>query len=161
MVKHAGRPVVVYLSVDPGIQKFGWAFMEGQLLLCSGISPTSSIAVFLKNIEEYRWEYLDDFILEGKLDIVRGKCVDRVFLGDGTGMNMFKAHLRGVFPDVTVVDERNSTLEARLTYWELHPPRGWRRLLPMSLQTPPRPVDDLAAYGIALKWVRYEEEKGN
>ena len=161
MVKHAGRPVVVYLSVDPGIQKFGWAFMEGQLLLCSGISPTSSIAVFLKNIEEYRWEYLDDFILEGKLDIVRGKCVDRVFLGDGTGMNMFKAHLRGVFPDVTVIDERNSTLEARLTYWELHPPRGWRRLLPMSLQTPPRPVDDLAAYGIALKCVRYEEEKGN
>jgi hypothetical protein len=39
-----------------------------------------------------------------------------------------------------------TTLEARNLYWRLHPQKGVWRLLPRSLLTPPRPVDDLAAW---------------
>lgn len=161
VVKHLRRSVDMFFSIDPGLQKFGWAFLEGRELLCSGISPTSSISIFLKNIEQSRWEYLDDFILEGKLDTVKGKSVDKVVLGNGTGKDIFKSLLNEAFSCTALVDERNSTLEARSVYWELHPPKGWRKLIPISLQTPPRAVDDLAAYGIALKYLEYEEEKGN
>lgn len=149
----------MYLAIDPGRQKFGWAFLEGISLLCSGISSTSSLGDFSEKVGKSLWEYLDDFILEGKLESVRGKIVDKVFLGDGTGRDRFFSHLVRDFSEVVVVNERNSTLEARSIYWKLHPPRGWRRLLPLSLQVPPRSVDDLAAYCIAFNGIRHEKEK--
>jgi hypothetical protein len=50
---------------------------------------------------------------------------------------------------VLLVDERETTLQARERYWEHNPRRGWRRLLPSSLQTPPEPVDDFVALILA------------
>jgi hypothetical protein len=43
------------------------------------------------------------------------------------------------------VDERYSSLQARDRYWQLFPPRGLVRLLPIGLREPPRPVDDIVA----------------
>lgn len=159
VVQHLRRPIAVYLGLDPGIQKFGWAFLIEENLLCSGISKTTCIGLFMEKVKKSHWGYLDDSVLEGKLESLAGKTVDQVFLGNGTGGNLFRSSLSEDFPEVVVVDERNSTLDARSIYWNLHPPRGWRRVLPLSLQTPPRPVDDLAAYGIALKGMRFKKEK--
>jgi hypothetical protein len=68
-------------------------------------------------------------------------------LGDGTGSGAWAAALAEAFPQLTVQlqPEQGSTLRARDRYWQLWPPRGWRRLLPSGLRLPPRPVDDLAA----------------
>ena len=49
------------------------------------------------------------------------------------------------------VDERGTTLEARTLYWRLHGPSWWQRLLPRTLWVPPRPLDDLAAWAIAMR----------
>jgi hypothetical protein len=49
------------------------------------------------------------------------------------------------------VNERDSTLEARDLYWKEVPPRGWRRLVPLSLQVPPEPIDDFAAVVLARR----------
>lgn len=49
------------------------------------------------------------------------------------------------------VDEKNSTLEARCLYWKVYRPTGWRRFVPLSLQTPPVPVDDFAAVVLAQR----------
>ena len=46
---------------------------------------------------------------------------------------------------VVLVPEAGSTLAARRRYWQLEPPRGWRRLLPQGLRLPPRDVDDVVA----------------
>ena len=54
--------------------------------------------------------------------------------------------------DVKIVDEKNTTLEARKLYWKKNPPSGWRRLLPISMQVPPVPVDDIAAEVLANKY---------
>ena len=41
--------------------------------------------------------------------------------------------------------EAGTTLAARQRYWQLEPPRGWRRLLPEGLRLPPRDIDDVVA----------------
>ena len=46
---------------------------------------------------------------------------------------------------IVMVDERNSTLEARDRYWEMYPPQGLKKLIPQGMRLPPRPVDDIVA----------------
>lgn len=46
---------------------------------------------------------------------------------------------------ILMVDERNSTLEARDRYWQMYPPRGLKKLIPQGMRIPPRPVDDIVA----------------
>ena len=46
---------------------------------------------------------------------------------------------------IVMVDERNSSLEARDRYWEMYPPRGLKKLIPQGMRLPPRPVDDIVA----------------
>jgi hypothetical protein len=50
---------------------------------------------------------------------------------------------------ILVVDEKNTTLQARERYWEHNPRRGWRRFLPSTLQVPPADVDDFVALILA------------
>ena len=69
----------------------------------------------------------------------------RVLLGDGTRSREWREALRELDLSVQLVDERGSTLAARQRYWDLHPPRGWRRLLPRGLRLPPRDIDDVVA----------------
>lgn len=54
---------------------------------------------------------------------------------------------------VRVVDERLTTLQARLRYFRHNPPRGLRRLIPLSLQTPERPYDDYVAVILAERYL--------
>ncbi|MEJ2359767.1 MAG: hypothetical protein P8Y13_17045 [Deinococcales bacterium] len=76
-----------------------------------------------------------------------------ILVGDGTGSGAVLERLRarGVAP--TLVDERDTTLLARGLYFRDHPPRGLLRLLPPGMRAPPRPIDDYAAYAIALRWL--------
>lgn len=46
---------------------------------------------------------------------------------------------------IVLVDERNSTVEARKRYWEMYSAKGLQKLIPLSLRIPPRPVDDIVA----------------
>ncbi len=67
-----------------------------------------------------------------------------VVIGDGTGSGPWRRRLEPLLA-VELVDERGTTLAARRRYWELFPPRGWRRLLPLGLRQPPRDYDDVVA----------------
>jgi RNase H-fold protein (predicted Holliday junction resolvase) len=46
---------------------------------------------------------------------------------------------------ITLVDERNSTLEARDRYWQMFPPKGLQKLIPQGMRLPDRPIDDIVA----------------
>ncbi|MEM9980093.1 MAG: resolvase, partial [Cyanobacteria bacterium P01_D01_bin.2] len=37
------------------------------------------------------------------------------------------------------------SLEARDRYWEMFPPKGLNRILPQSMRSIPRPIDDIVA----------------
>ncbi|HET7560381.1 MAG TPA: pre-16S rRNA-processing nuclease YqgF [Limnochordia bacterium] len=90
-----------------------------------------------------------------------------VAVGDRTGGAALCKALQAALGDrapVVPVDEHRSTLEGRALYWRVNPPRGWRRLLPLGLLTPPEPVDAYVAEVIARRYlakhVAPEQEAG-
>jgi hypothetical protein len=77
-----------------------------------------------------------------------------VAVGDGTGSRAARAALARPGRTLVVVDEFASSEEGRRLYWRDHPLRGWRRWLPVGMRIAPRPLDDYAAYAIALRWLK-------
>jgi hypothetical protein len=74
-----------------------------------------------------------------------------VIVGSGTKSADVVKALREWLPSVgiLVVDEKDTSLQARERYWVHNPRRGWRRLLPSTMQIPPEPVDDFVALILA------------
>ena len=70
--------------------------------------------------------------------------IERLVLGNGTASDSLKRQLPADLP-VRLVDERGTTLKARRRYWQLWPPRGWRRFIPEGLLLPPTELDAVAA----------------
>ena len=66
-------------------------------------------------------------------------------MGNGTGSKPWLSRLGDLDLTVELVDERGTTLAARQRYWELFPPQGLAKLIPLGLRMPPRDLDDLAA----------------
>ncbi len=125
------------LAVDPGTSKCGMALVrrdiQGKLhLLWRAVVPTE--AVVPKLHEAYS-------NAEFHLIIVGGATHSREVVA------AIREHLPSM--GILVVDETNTSIQARERYWEFNPRRGWRRLIPASLQVPPQPVDDFVAYILA------------
>lgn len=125
------------LAIDPGSAKCGMALVrrddEGGLrLLWRSICPRENL--------------IDEVKEAGAVE-----AYSLVIVGSGTTSKQLVHELREHFPSagLLVVDERNTTLDARERYWEHNPRRGWRRLLPSTMITPPQPVDDFVALILA------------
>lgn len=84
--------------------------------------------------------------------------VSALVLGNGTGSQAWLQRLQPLCP-VLLVDERGTTLAARPRYWQLHPPRGWQRLLPPGLRQPPRPWDDVVAQLLLERTLGYRLDR--
>jgi RNase H-fold protein (predicted Holliday junction resolvase) len=125
------------LAIDPGRDKCGLAVVsrEGAILRRRVVPRAEIVAAALS------WS--------------RDCSPDLLLLGSATGARELETELRAAFPllPLHIVDEHGSTLEARALFWQEHPPRGWRKLLPVSLQTPPSPLDDLAAVVLARRFL--------
>jgi RNase H-fold protein (predicted Holliday junction resolvase) len=119
------------IAIDPGRIKCGLAVVDAEAGLLDRAVVSSST-------------------LSGVLRDWCGRYQPRlVLLGSGTGAADVLSHLSDLPVPVRRVSERDTTRFARARYFTDHPPRGWRRLLPASLQTPPVPIDDYAAWLIA------------
>lgn len=80
---------------------------------------------------------------------------DAVLLGGGTSSSNAARVVENLqSAPVVIVEEKFSTLAARRRYFEENPPRGLRRLIPLSLQVPPRPYDDYVAVMLAEKYLQ-------
>lgn len=122
----AGRSRVV-LAVDPGREKCGVAVARGRDILARAVLPTAEL---LATVQEWSARF----------------GVGRILLGGGTGSEAIRRALaRPDLPPLEPVVEGGTTLEARRRYFAEHPPRGWRRLVPLSMQVPPEPYDDYVA----------------
>jgi hypothetical protein len=76
--------------------------------------------------------------------------VTEAVMGNRTGYEVLAGAISGALRvPLSAVDEHGTTLRARERYFHEHPPRGWRRLIPRSLQTPPEPYDDYVAVLLA------------
>jgi RNase H-fold protein (predicted Holliday junction resolvase) len=131
--------VSAVLGIDPGTRKCGYAVIEHPFSepLALGIVPLE--------------------LLGGQLDrLVVEFTIRAVALGGGTHTGPVAATVRAAGLPVTVVDERETTLRARARYFQAHPPRGWRRLVPRGMLLPPCPIDDFAALLIAERYLERE-----
>lgn len=118
------------LGFDPGRDKCGIAIVEmPHQILYHEVVPTAQV---------------EDAIAH----LLATYQPQQVVLGNQTLSKQWQEKLRQQCPDavpIALVDERNSTLEARDRYWQMYPPRGLSHLLPQGMRTPPRPVDDIVA----------------
>lgn len=73
--------------------------------------------------------------------------IDKLVMGNQTTSKQWQDILKAQFPTLPIlmIDERNSTLEARDRYWDYYPPKGLMRLLPKGMRIPPRAIDDIVA----------------
>lgn len=88
-----------------------------------------------------------DKVLEAIAQLQAQYPISLIVMGDQTAAAEWKEALTKLEKPLRVVliDERYSSLEARDRYWQLHPPKGWQRLLPQGLRQPGVPVDDVVA----------------
>ncbi len=127
------------IAIDPGRDKCGIVLVDfnGDIKLQQIITTAA----------------LTDFITE----LSKTYIIELIIIGNGTTSNEAQKKIKAVLPDVQlkVVDERNTTEDARKLYWQKNPPKGWRRLLPTSMQVPPKPVDDIVAEILALRYLKF------
>jgi RNase H-fold protein (predicted Holliday junction resolvase) len=119
----------VILGFDPGRQKCGLAIMGLDRVLC--YQQVVAAAAVIDEITSLRQRF----------------PISTIVLGDQTASQGWKDTL-SMIPDpprIMLVDERYSTLEARDRYWQMYPPSGLASLVPQSLRTIPRPIDDIVA----------------
>ncbi|MEG1798985.1 MAG: endonuclease [Synergistaceae bacterium] len=134
-------------GIDPGRFKIGFAAEKDGALLFSAIIPKSEEEKLAQAIISCKWELLSPWLKEGSITAILGKRAKTVIIGDGTSSEEIEKLLGGKVPTQTA-DEYGTTLEGRKLYWYLHPPKGLWKIIPTSLRTPPRDVDDLAAWAI-------------
>jgi len=78
---------------------------------------------------------------------------DAIVIGNGTSAgDVSKAVSDLDIAPVIFIEEKFTSLEARARYWRENPPRGLRKLIPVSLQTPGCPYDDYVAVILAEKF---------
>jgi RNase H-fold protein (predicted Holliday junction resolvase) len=128
---------VTVLGLDPGTRKCGFALVEaiGRAPLTLGIVPLDALRTRLA-------------------ELLRLRPVKIAAIGRGTNAGAVAAVVRDLGLDVAFVDERETTLLARKRYFDDHPPRGLRALVPRGLLIPDRPIDDYAALLIAERFLR-------
>ena len=132
----------ITLGIDPGTRKAGFAAIDGSgNVVAQGIEPPETL-------------------LERLQLLARERSIDVIALGHGTNSKPVRIDLAELGVPIHLVDERETTLRARALYFLDHPPRGWRRLIPLGMQLPPRPIDDYAAILIARRYLREGPSNG-
>ena len=123
------------LGIDPGRSKAGYAVVDASgTAVTAGIVPIERLQVCVR-------------------ELLAKHRIDAIALGGGTNARSVKAALAELGPPVHWVDEYETSRAARALFFEENPPRGWRRLVPIGLQLPSRPVDDYAAILIARRYL--------
>jgi RNase H-fold protein (predicted Holliday junction resolvase) len=128
--------VSVVLGIDPGSRKAGYAVVTDATSapLALGIQPLEALIAQLG-------------------PLVKRFGIESVALGRGTNAAALHELIEPLGIPVHLIDETETTLRARSLYFSDNPPKGWRRLIPVTLQLPPRPIDDYAALLIARRFV--------
>ncbi len=124
------------LAVDPGRDKCGVAIVTSEdEIRFHRVVPVAKMRAMLEELAQ-NWHFT------------------HLVLGNSTSSQEWRQRISDWLPEVTIIlqDERGSTLAARPLYWQHNPPRGWRRLVPLSLQHPPEPIDDFAAVVLARRF---------
>ena len=126
-----------YLGIDPGRSKTGLALVD---------AAGSILALHIAHTEH----------IEVELSAFAGKeQLAGIIICDGTNSKAIGQAVSKVFAAVplALVGEAHSTEEARSLYWQVNPPRGWRKLVPLGMLVPSEPLDAYAAVVQVKRWL--------
>lgn len=130
-------------ALDPGRDKCGFAVLgqDGKVLFQRVIATTNLITEITTAKAAYGFS--------------------RLIMGNGTTSKDARSRLAEV-PELEILirDEYRTTEMAKGEYWKAHPPKGWRRLLPVTMQVPPVPVDDFVAVILGRRYLKESSEHG-
>ena len=128
---------MIILGFDPGRDKCGLAVTtdNSQILYHQVIKSEDAIDTINNLINQYHPE--------------------KIIMGNQTTSKQWQKKLtENLSIQIELVDERNSTLEARDKYWQMNPAKGLTKLIPQSLRVPPRPIDDIVAILLIERYCR-------
>lgn len=127
------------LAIDPGRVKFGYAVLtaDDRRVLCQGIAEVTGLVRVVQ-------ELVDRF------------QVTTVVIGDRTAGAEFATTLRAALEanhvSLVLVREDGSSREGRHRFLQANR-RGWRRWVPLGLQSPWRPYDDYVAVVLGERYL--------
>ena len=122
------------IAVDPGRDKCGVAILSEDGSFVQDVIKTDELCTWVNRS--------------------RKRCGDvPVIIGNGTGSRAAYERIKAECAvEPLFAEEYKTTEEARKRYWQENPPSGWRRLMPMSMQVPPVPVDGYVAVILAERY---------
>lgn len=126
----------VVLAIDPGKCKCGVAVVskaDDIRVLHRAVVDTESLPAVLS-------------------DLASRFSPDTIILGDGTTSKPVADLAGSLGMRVEVVDEKMTSVLARKRYFQENAPKGLRRLIPISFQTPSTPCDDYVAVILAERY---------
>ena len=128
---------ILVIGVDPGRSKCGLAVVGSR----SGALARAVVAV----------STLADTVRA----LVGAFAPSVIVVGGGTGAKSAKCALETMSLGIPIetVDEKFTSLDAKARFFKENPPRGLRRLIPVSLQTPRVPYDDYVAVLLAERYI--------
>ena len=140
---------MIIAALDPGRDKCGFAVLDDSgKILCRRVIATENL---MTEINAAKADY----------------GFSRLLIGNGTTSREAQRRLAQISAlEVIVRDEYRTTELAKKEYWKANPPQGWRRLIPVTMQVPPLPVDDFVAVILArrylqeIKKIKGEQENG-
>ena len=129
------------LGIDPGVAKVGFALVDdaGRAIV-AGIEPVEGLTRRIAAL-------------------VAAHPIRALAVGRGTRSAAVGRALEEFGLPIHFVDEYETSRRARELYFAENPPRGWRRLVPVGLLLPPRPIDDYAAVLIARRYLAREQSE--
>ncbi len=131
-------PSPALLGLDPGRAKCGLAVVGlDRALLYHQVVPVDQVTLTIQSLRE-------------------NYPISSIVMGDQTGSKQWQQRLAELpnAPRVTLVDERYSSLEARDRYWQMYPPKGLGKLIPQSLRSISRPIDDIVAILLIERYLK-------
>lgn len=130
----------IVLSIDPGKIKCGIAIVDNK-----------NKVYFRKVIEKGK-------LKEEVKNLLRIYKFKLVILGNKTASKEVEKILKE-FKNLKIILEREdyTSEKSRKRYFKENPPKGIRKILSLSLQTPPEPYDDYAAIILAEEYFKRKE----
>ncbi len=127
------------LGFDPGRDKCGIAVADEDLVVHyhQVIESSQAIATMKQLAQKF--------------------ALNLIVMGNLTTAKTWYQKLESNFPQIPIimVDENNSTLEARDRYWQIYPAQGLQKFIPQTMRIPPCPIDDIVAILLIERYLQH------
>ena len=129
------------LAIDPGIAKCGLLIADiKKKKVCQALVIQSNyLLTFIRKIQEEEDEL-------------------QFLIGNGTGSQKYINLLNKYIPNLVIAEEKNSTFRAKKRFFEIFPPKGFKRFVPRELFILNKNLDALAALVIMEDYYKFKFE---